>query len=311
MSLDLFIEMLVVERGASKHTIDAYRRDLADLDQFLRHRHGTLDAAGSDDIRAYLARLSDLGLASTTVARRIAAIRQYFRFIFLEGRRSDDPTSKIDRPKARRALPKYLSEGEVTALLNAAAAKEGEEGVRLRALLELLYASGLRVSELISLPLSGIAPDRTWLRVRGKGQKERIVPIGTKAAEALEAWLAIRDHFVVGKAQTPWLFPSRGKLGHLTRQRVTQLLKALAIEASLDPAKLSPHVLRHAFASHLLAHGADLRAVQAMLGHADIATTQIYTHLQSERLSEAVETHHPMAKRDRIAREDSQTEDTP
>lgn len=301
MSIDLFVEMLIVERGASNHTVDAYRRDLADLGRFLARRSVDLEQARPADLRAWLARLDDLGLASTTIARRIAAIRQYFRFLFLDGRRHDDPTTHIDRPKPRRALPKYLSEQEVGALLEAAERHEGEEGVRLRAILELLYAGGMRVSELISLPLSAMAPDRSWFRVRGKGQKERIVPIGRKAIDALEAWLAVRPASLEGRPHSPWLFPSRGKSGHLTRQRVTQLLKQLAIEASLDPVRISPHVLRHAFASHLLAHGADLRAVQTMLGHADIATTQIYTHLQTERLSETVETHHPLARRCRSA----------
>ncbi|MEK0083608.1 site-specific tyrosine recombinase XerD [Benzoatithermus flavus] len=294
--LDAFLEMMAAERGAARHTLDAYRRDLADFAGFLTRRGGALPEATGDDIRAYLADLAARGMRSSTTARRLAAIRQYYRFLYLEGRRRDDPTTHIDTPKQSRRLPKLLEEEEIEALIAAARAKEGPEALRLVALLELLYATGLRVSELVGLPLSALAPDRTVLTVRGKGNKERMVPVGSAAREALAAWLGVRPYYVTEPGRQRWLFPSRGRSGHLTRQRVAQLLKTLAPEAGIDPARLSPHVLRHAFASHLVAHGADLRAVQAMLGHADIATTQIYTHVQTERLAAVVARHHPLAR---------------
>ena len=295
-TLDAFLEMMAAERGAARHTLDAYRRDLADFSGFLARRGKGLPVAGGDDIRAYLAALTGAGLLPSTTARRLAAIRQYFRFLFLDGSRSDDPSAQIDRPRQGRRLPKLLEVGEIEALIAAARAKDGPDSLRLTALLELFYATGLRVSELVGLPLSALAPDRAVLTVRGKGDKERMVPIGGAAREALAAWLTVRPYYVLDPARARWLFPSRGRSGHLTRQRVAQLLKALAPEAGLDAARISPHVLRHAFASHLVANGADLRAVQAMLGHADIATTQIYTHVQAERLAAVVTQHHPLAR---------------
>ena len=233
-------------------------------------------------------------LLPSTTARRLAAIRQYFRFLFSTAA-ARRPSAQIDRPRQGRRLPKLLEVGEIEALIAAARAKDGPDSLRLTALLELFYATGLRVSELVGLPLSALAPDRTVLTVRGKGDKERMVPIGGAAREAL-AWLTVRPFYVLDPTRARWLFPSRGRSGHLTRQRVAQLLKALAPEAGLDAARISPHVLRHAFASHLVANGADLRAVQAMLGHADIATTQIYTHVQAERLAAVVTQHHPLAR---------------
>ena len=291
-----FLEMMAAERGASQHTLDAYRRDLADYAAFLKRRERGAANAVTDDIRAYLASLSARGMAASTMARRLSAIRQLHRFLFLEGVRTDDPTTHVDGPKLPRPLPKLLEEAEVLALIEAARARTGPEAVRLTALLELLYATGLRVTELASLPLSGLASDRGAITVRGKGGKERMVPIGSRAQEALAAWLLVRPGFARDPSRLRWLFPSRSRNGHVTRQRVAQLLKELAVEAGLDPARISPHVLRHAFASHLLAHGADLRAVQAMLGHADIATTQIYTHVQTERLATVVARHHPLAR---------------
>jgi integrase/recombinase XerD len=293
---ELFLEMMAAERGASPNTLDAYRRDLDAYFAFLAARgRGAADAT-ADDVRAHLADLAARGMAASTAARHLSAIRQLHRFLFLEGHRPDDPTSRIDSPRQSRPLPRLLTEAEVTALIEAARRRPGADGVRLVALLELLYATGLRVSELISLSLSALAADRTHLTVRGKGGKERMVPIGTKAREALAAWLVLRPGFAPGPP-TRWLFPSRARAGHLTRQRVGQLLKELAVDAGIPPARISPHVLRHAFASHLLAHGADLRAVQTMLGHADIATTQIYTHVQTERLALTVARHHPLARR--------------
>ena len=295
--LETFLEMMAAERGASPHTLDAYRRDLSGYAALLA-RHGRSPVTAlPDDVRAYLAELSARGMAASTAARHLSAVRQLHRFLFLEQARADDPTTHIDGPKLPRPLPKLLDEDEVTALIDAARRREGPEGQRLTALMELLYATGLRVSELIGLTLSALAADRTALTVRGKGGKERMVPIGGRAREAVAAWLVVRPGLGLDPRHRQWLFPSFGRSGHLTRQRVAQLLKELAVEAGRDPARRSPHVLRHAFASHLLAHGADLRAVQAMLGHADIATTQIYTHVQTERLAQVVERHHPLAGR--------------
>ncbi len=296
-SLERFLEMLVVERGASPNTLDAYRRDLEDFGRFLERRQGRPERASAEDVRAWLADLGDRGFAASTVARRLSALRHYYRFLFLEGERSDDPTSRIDRPRTRRPLPRLLSAEEVEALIAAATRRPGPEGTRLLALLELFYATGLRVSELVGLGRGALAPDLRSLRVTGKGGKERLVPIGGRARAALEKWLAIRPERDARGRPVPWLFPSRGRSGHLTRQRALQLLKELAVECGLDPARLSPHVLRHAFATHLLEGGADLRAVQTLLGHADIATTQIYTHLQTERLARVVTQHHPLARK--------------
>jgi len=293
-----FLEMLAVERGASRHTLAAYARDLEDAARFLERRGQSLEAATADDLRAWLGQLDAQGLKSATIARKLSALRQYCRFLYLERARPDDPSLHLDRPKRARPLPRYLSEAEVKALIGAAEARTGADGLRLMAILELLYATGLRISELIGLPIAALAADRQSLRVQGKGDKERMVPIGGHARAALERWLAHRAGLDLAPAQRRWLFPSRGRQGHLTRQRVAQLLHELAVAAGIDPARLSPHVLRHAFASHLLAHGADLRTVQTMLGHSDIATTQIYTHLQPERLQEVVATYHPLARQE-------------
>ena len=294
--IEPFLEMLLVERGASPHTLDAYRRDLARAQAFLAGRGTPLEKAFEDDLRAFLQAESEAGHKASTLARRLAALRHFYRFLYVEGRRPDDPTVGLDPPKRTRPLPRLLSEAEVLALIEAARADPSPPGLRLLALLELLYATGLRASELVGLPLSALAPDRTHLLVRGKGGKERIVPIGRPAREALESWLALRPAFLEGARSARFLFPSRGRSGHLTRQRLLQLLKALAPAAGIDPARISPHVLRHAFATHLLEHGADLRSVQVLLGHADIATTQIYTHVQTYRLRAEVETRHPLAR---------------
>jgi integrase/recombinase XerD len=295
-----FLEMMSAERGASPHTIEAYRRDLTHYAGFVRRRGRTPETAGTDDVRDFMAYLDEQGLAASTAARRLSAIRQYHRFLFVESVRGDDPTSQVDSPKLPRTLPRLLEEEEVTALIDTASRRLGPEGLRLNALLELLYATGLRVSELVSLTLSALAPDHTTLIVRGKGGKERMVPVGSRARQALGAWLAARSDYVGERAKSRWLFPTHSRQGHLTRQRVAQLLKELAAEAGLDASRISPHVLRHAFATHLLAHGADLRAVQVMLGHTDISTTQIYTHVQTERLASVVDRHHPLARRARL-----------
>ncbi|MCB2052721.1 MAG: site-specific tyrosine recombinase XerD [Geminicoccaceae bacterium] len=297
-TIDTFLEMMAVERGASRNTLDAYGRDLRDLAGFLAHRGVDLAAADGAQLRAYMAHLHDEGRSAATAARRLASLRQLYRFLFLEGRRADDPTTHIDRPKQARRLPRVLSEAEVLRLIETAQGHQGPDGLRLQALLELLYAGGLRVSELVSMPLSALAADRSGLRIRGKGSKERVVPIGRAAAAALEAWLAVRATKITNAAQGRWLFPSRGRKGHLTRQRFAQMLQDLAREAGIDADRLSPHVLRHAFATHMIDRGADLRVVQVMLGHADIATTQIYTHVQSARLATVVAAHHPLARKD-------------
>jgi integrase/recombinase XerD len=289
--------MMAVERGAARHTLDAYQRDLADYARFLAGRALAVETADGAAVRAYLSALSKRGMAAATVARRLSALRQLHRFVYLEGGRVDDPTQTVDGPRQQRPLPRLLDRAEIEALIEAARRRPGRHGRRLLALLELLYASGLRASELIGLPLSALASDRRCLIVRGKGGKERLVPVGRAAGQALKAYLEVRDAFVARRPGSPYLFPSPARQGHLTRQRLAQLLRALAPEAGLDPARISPHVLRHAFASHLLAGGADLRAVQLMLGHADIATTQIYTHVQGDRLAQAVQAHHPLARR--------------
>jgi integrase/recombinase XerD len=291
--------MLAAERGAARLTLTAYRNDLLDVAGFLARGGQALEKADAAALHDYLAAARTRRLAPRTLARRLSAIRQFYRFLLSDGARADDPTSGLDSPRLGRPLPKVLSEAEVARLIETAAAWPGEEGARLRCILELLYATGLRVSELVGLPLAAAQRDPRLMLVRGKGGKERLVPLSPPAREALAAWLECRKRLLPKGQPSRWLFPSRGAEGHLTRQRCGQLLKELALAAGLDPARLSPHVLRHAFASHLLDHGADLRSVQQMLGHADIATTQIYTHVQSERLRRLVETAHPLARRSR------------
>ena len=292
--VERFLEMQAGERGGAANTLDAYRRDLADLAARIEV---SLTAARPEDLRAYLADLYRRQLAPRTAARRLSTMRQFYRFLFSEGVRGDDPTDPLDSPRQGRPLPKILSEAEVDALLAAAKAAETPWHLRLNALLETLYATGLRVSELVALPDRALRRPPEMLIVRGKGGRERSVPLGAAARAALTAYLPVRAQFAPEGADARWLFPSRrSKTGHLTRARVAQMLKQLAIAAQIDPAKVSPHVLRHAFATHLLAHGADLRAVQSMLGHADISTTQIYTHVLDARLRQLVTTHHPLAE---------------
>src|SRR6185295_262444 len=302
--LALFLDMLIAERGAAAHTIEAYTRDLAAFLAFLAARGATAKTATSDQIRAFLAVLSKKGLAPTSRARKRSAIRQFFRFLLAEGIRSDDPCSAIDSPRLGRPLPKILSLAEVETLLDTAkqASERSADGtakrraLRLYAALETLYATGLRVSELIALPRNVLIADDRVLTIKGKGGRERLVPLNETAREALRVHLAsVAENEANGKAVSPWLFPS--SLGqHLTRQRFGQELKGLASAAGIEPARVSPHVLRHAFASHLLERGADLRTVQQLLGHADISTTQIYTHVIEERLRRLVEEHHPLAQ---------------
>ena len=254
-----------------------------------------LEAADARVLHVYHAAAT--GFRPSTLARRISAIRQFYKFLVVDGIRRDDPAADLETPSLGRPLPKILSEKEVAELIAAARNGTEGEGVRLVCLVELLYAAGLRISELVTLPLAAAQRDPRFLVITGKGGRERVVPLNEPSRAALAAYLASRDRFLTNSRPSRWLFPSSGRAGHLTRQRAGQLLKGLSVKAGLDPDRLSPHVLRHAFASHLLDHGADLRSVQQMLGHADIATTQIYTHVLSERLRNLVETAHPLARR--------------
>ncbi len=292
--LELFMEMLAAERGAARNTLEAYLRDLTDAQAFFSRRGSSLADAERPDLAAYLAGLEAAGLSPRTAARRLSALRQFYRFLVSEGHRGDDPSAAIDSPRIGRTLPKLLSEAEVDALLAAAHTKKGPRGARLIALVELLYATGMRVSELVGLPLAAVARDPQILVVLGKGNKERLVPLSDPARAALRNYLAQRPFFLVSEPRSIWLFPGRHRQ-HLTRHRLAQMLKDLAAAAGIAPARVSPHVLRHAFASHLLHGGADLRSLQRMLGHADIATTQIYTHILEERLRQLVTQHHPLA----------------
>lgn len=300
--VDLFLDMLAAERGAGENTLSAYTRDLADFSDFLRNKRHSLSTASSDHIRDYMAALSDRGFAASSVARKLSAIRQLFRFLYAEGRRSDDPAAILQGPKRGRALPKILSIEQVDRLLETARQAMQNEtsppAERLRAarfhcLLELIYATGLRVSELVALPASAARRDQRMVIVRGKGNKERMVPLNEAARQAMADYLALRRQ--AGLDDSKWLFPSFGESGHLTRQHFARELKSLAVTAGLRADQISPHVLRHAFASHLLQNGADLRVVQTLLGHSDISTTQIYTHVLEERLKSLVRDLHPLA----------------
>lgn len=293
---EAFLEMLAAERGASLNTLRAYAADLADLDAFLAEDGDSLESAGAEAVEAWFASLSRRGLSPATAARRRAAVRQFYRFVLGEGWRSDDPSRRMAAPRLGRPLPKVLTRQQMDALIAAAQGDGAPPGARLAAMIEVAYAAGLRVSELTALTLAAVSGDPAWLIVKGKGGKERLAPLGSRARAAIKAYLPLRAHFLGRKAQVnPWLFPSRA--GRLTGRRFAQLLEQAAIAANLDPAKVSPHVLRHAFATHLLEGGADLRVVQTLLGHADIATTQIYTHVAQDRLQEVVRTRHPLARR--------------
>jgi integrase/recombinase XerD len=296
MLIERFLEMLSAERNAAANTQAAYRRDLEDAAAFIASRRTALGDTATADLSAYLAALDRRGLSARSSARRLSALRQFFKFLVAENVRADDPAAAIEGPKLGRPLPKLLDEAEMARLIEACAALDGASGARLKALVELSYASGLRVSELVGMPLAAVLREQPVLIVRGKGSKERMVPLNAPARAALTAYLEQRDSFLPkGRKTSPYLFPSRGKAGHLTRQRFGQMLKDLALQAGIAPERISPHVLRHAFATHLLDHGADLRSLQKMLGHADIATTQIYTHVAGRRLAELVEAHHPLA----------------
>jgi integrase/recombinase XerD len=298
--VEAFLEMMAVERDASPHTLSAYARDLADAEAGVGA--GGLLKADEAEIEAWFASLSTRGLSAATASRRRSAIRQFYRFALGEGWRADDPSRRIDAPKQGRTLPRTLGREEIERLLAAAGGREDGGAARMLALVEMAYASGLRVSELLALRVEAVRRDPAWLIVRGKGGKERLAPLNTAAREAITAWLAVREaRRPVSKTgakapDSPWLFPSTGAGGHLTPRRFAQMLDQAAVDAGIDPARVSPHVLRHAFATHLLEGGADLRVVQTLLGHADIATTQIYTHVATDRLTQVVNQHHPLAK---------------
>ena len=300
-SVALFLDMLAAERGADENTLAAYGRDLADFSAYLAGLGRSVAGSATEDVRRYLGHLSRRGLRPATVARRLSAIRQLYRFLYAEGKRKDDPAAIIEGPKRARALPKTLTLAEVDHLLHVAAQSDPQaplplrlRAARLYCLVELLYATGLRVSELISLPASAARRDARVLVVRGKGNKERLVPLNDAAKSSMTDYLALLRQSG-GAAGSKWLFPSFGESGHLTRQHFARDLKTLGAAAGLRAAQISPHVLRHAFASHLLHNGADLRVVQTLLGHADISTTQIYTHVIEERLKSLVRDLHPLA----------------
>ncbi|MBW9065318.1 site-specific tyrosine recombinase XerD [Rhizobium herbae] len=303
--MESFLEMMSAERGAASNTLLSYEHDLEDAYSFLKQRGVKPTEAASDDLRAYLAHLAQQGFKASSQARRLSALRQFYKFLYAEGLRTDDPTGVLDAPKKARALPKVLSIDDVSRLIGQAeieaARKDGDVIGRLRmhALIELLYATGMRVSELVALPASVLAQNGRFLVIRGKGNKERMVPLSQSAIRALQAYGAEMARSNAGQKtspESPWLFPSSGKAGYLPRQVFARDLKGLASRAGIRVAAISPHVLRHAFASHLLANGADLRAVQELLGHSDISTTQIYTHVLEERLHQLVQNHHPLAK---------------
>ncbi|MGI9380009.1 MAG: site-specific tyrosine recombinase XerD [Methyloligellaceae bacterium] len=301
-----FLNMMRAERGAAQNTIEAYRRDLMDLFSFLETRISRDDLPQPADIRAYLAHLNDDGLSASSRARRLSAIKQYYHYLLSEDLIQQNPCDFIDGPKMQRRLPKHLSFDEVDRLLayarhriDGAEGREKQRNLRFHCLMEILYATGIRVSELVSLPRSVLVGDDRLISIKGKGGRERLVPLNEPAKIAIEVYLSeqMGEEFENSKKtkESVWLFPSRSKVGHLTRQRFAQELKLVATEAGLAPDRVSPHVLRHAFASHLLERGADLRSVQQLLGHADISTTQIYTHILEERLKKIVYEHHPLA----------------
>jgi integrase/recombinase XerD len=312
--IELFLDMLAAERGAGTNTLAAYGRDLADFSTHLASRKRRVVTAATDDVRDYLGRLAKRGFAATSVARRLSAIRQLYRFLYAEGHRADDPAAVLEGPKRGRTVPKVLSIAEVdrllatarTAVAQAALSRSDRlRAARLNCLIEVVYATGLRVSELVTLPASAAERAAHMLIVRGKGNKERLVPLNDAAKQAMRDYLDLLATASPQAAGTPaanppgrskWLFPSFGESGHLTRQHFARDLKALAAAAGLAPERVSPHVLRHAFASHLLHNGADLRVVQTLLGHADISTTQIYTHVLEERLKSLVRDLHPLGE---------------
>ena len=303
--VEAFLEMMSAERGAAQNTLASYKRDLEDARAFMKRRGVALTEAASADLSAYLSDLAAQGFETSSQARRLSSLRQFYKFLYAENLRGDDPSGIIDAPKKNRPLPKILNEDTVGKMLTLAAAEAQRPGpgqtdrLRMAALLELLYATGMRVSELVSLPARVLNGEGRFLLIKGKGNKERMVPLSRPAIAALDAYGAALKAEATTKdgPDSPWLFPARSKEGYLPRQVFARDLKALAARAGVPAAAVSPHVLRHAFASHLLQNGADLRAVQELLGHSDISTTQIYTHVLDEQLQKLVHEHHPLAKK--------------
>ena len=302
--IDIFLESLLVERGAAENTIVSYQRDLDCFVSFLIQRKITYIAASSKDVQSYLSYLSHKKhFSPRTSARHLSTLRQFYQFLLLEGTIKNDPTTTIDAPKQGVSLPKFLSEIEVETLLNTAVKDTSPSGIRIYAMLETLYATGMRVSELVKLPFTSFRKNQGFMLIKGKGDKERIVPLSEPAQEALQNYISIINFFLRDTEKViknVWLFPSftkKGTITHLTRQRFNQQLKELSIKSNINPERVSPHVLRHAFATHLLSNGADLRVLQQLLGHADISTTQIYTHVLEERLKNLVVDHHPFSEK--------------
>lgn len=303
--VEAFLEMMSAERGAAQNTLASYKRDLDDARAFMKRRGVALTEAASADLSAYLSDLAAQGFEASSQARRLSSLRQFYKFLYAENLRGDDPSGIIDAPKKNRPLPKILNEDTVGKMLSLAAEEAKRPGpgqtdrLRMAALLELLYATGMRVSELVSLPARVLNGEGRFLLIKGKGNKERMVPLSRPAIAALDAYGAALKAEAAARdgPDSPWLFPARSKEGYLPRQVFARDLKALAARAGVPAAAVSPHVLRHAFASHLLQNGADLRAVQELLGHSDISTTQIYTHVLDEQLQKLVHEHHPLAKK--------------
>lgn len=301
---DAFLETLIATRGASLATHDSYKRDLEDFFQFGLASNMAMESANHEHISSYLASLSDRHMSPATLARRRSSLTQWFKFLMSERMVKENPVLLVRGPKQARSLPKLLSKEQVQQLIATASEDTSLEGTRLNALMEMIYASGMRVSELVSLTITHVQRDpkhpkkiQPYFLVKGKGSKERLVPLHARAVEALGNYLAVRDQFIPKNRSSLYLFPSSGKSGHLTRQRFGQLLKELCTKANINPTQCSPHTLRHSFATHLLEGGADLRVIQELLGHADIATTQIYTHVADARLVSVMNKKHPLAKR--------------
>jgi integrase/recombinase XerD len=294
--LENFLEMMAAERGAARATLSAYETDIKDFFKFLKSMDPT--KVVSRNLQDYL--ITQNQYSATTVARRVSSLRQFYKFLMNEEVITENPTILLETPRNRRKLPSALSEEEVELLLKESKRWRGAEGIRISALLEVLYATGFRVSELVSLRLNTVIEvlknDKPFLMIRGKGNKDRIVPLTPAAIEALRTYLTVRPSFLAKKKESPWLFPSFSREGHLTRQRFGQLLKELSLKAGLNPSLLSPHTIRHAFATHLLRHGANLMVVQKLLGHSDISTTQIYTHVAQDDLAQMIEVYHPLSK---------------
>ena len=292
-----FLEMMVAERGVSANTIAAYSLDLRDFLGFCYAEKMRVEAVSKSHIELFLARLSKAGMNAKTVARKLSSIRQFFAFLYNEKILSDNPAATLDSPKLGKTLPETLTQDDILSLIEAAKQDNSPEGVRLQAMLELVYGSGLRVSELVSLKLAALRADTDFLIVRGKGNKERLVPMNKNSRVALAQYLEIRPSFLAEKEVSAWLFPYHRADGYITRQQFGVMIKELAVEAGINPEKISPHTLRHSFATHLLEGGADLRVIQELLGHSDISTTQIYTHVAGDRLNKLVQEHHPLARK--------------